>query len=49
MRELLSIDIEIEGITVIAYIDMKGENSYITSGILKLLTMRKMKLSMDKH
>src|SRR3954469_1582122 len=38
MRELLSIDIEIEGITVIAYIDMKGENSYITSGVLKLLT-----------
>ncbi|HVH96574.1 MAG TPA: hypothetical protein VM682_06505 [Bacillus sp. (in: firmicutes)] len=33
-----SIDIEIEGITVIAYIDMKGENSYITSGVLKLLT-----------
>src|SRR3954467_4764051 len=38
MRELPSIDIEIEGITVIAYIDMKGENSYITSGVLKLLT-----------
>src|SRR3954451_19731912 len=41
MRELLSIDIEIEGITVIAYIDMKGENSYITSGVLKLLTYEK--------
>src|SRR3954447_8377130 len=38
MRELPSIDIEIEGVTVIAYIDMKGENSYITSGVLRLLT-----------
>src|SRR4051794_37845322 len=38
MRELPSIDIEIEGVTVIAYIDIKGENSYITSGVLRLLT-----------
>src|SRR3954451_23419364 len=38
MRELPSIDIEMEGVTVTVYVDMKGENSYITSGVLRLLT-----------
>src|SRR3954470_7075421 len=38
MRELPSIDIKMEGVTVTAYIDMKGENNYITSGVLRLLT-----------
>src|SRR5687767_8659649 len=38
MRELPSINVEIEGITVIAYIDMKKENSYITARVLKILT-----------
>ena len=37
MNKLPYIEVEIQGMLVIAYIDVEGENSYITSGLLNSL------------
>ena len=41
MNGLCSIDIEVQGITVIAYIDFKEEHSYITMALLGSLKYQK--------